>query len=67
MKYIILLIAQLAVVTALTCYQGQQNNSVSVSGSATECPQQAVSCLKSVDNATGIATRACQQTACSVS
>ncbi|CAD5232327.1 unnamed protein product [Bursaphelenchus xylophilus] len=66
-KVLILLLVQIGIAAGLNCYQGQQNNSVSVVGSALTCPQNSMSCIKSVDNATGIATRACQQTTCSFS
>ncbi|CAD5223751.1 unnamed protein product [Bursaphelenchus okinawaensis] len=63
-KLLVIVLVQIGATLALECYQGQQNNSVAVVGSAMTCPQNAMSCIKSVDNATGIATRACQQTTC---
>uniref|UniRef100_A0A0N4ZPG9 Activin_recp domain-containing protein n=1 Tax=Parastrongyloides trichosuri TaxID=131310 RepID=A0A0N4ZPG9_PARTI len=49
---------------SLKCYQGVMNNSLKVSGSATDCLGTAYSCVKSVDLTSKIATRNCQYTNC---
>uniref|UniRef100_A0A915CN24 UPAR/Ly6 domain-containing protein n=1 Tax=Ditylenchus dipsaci TaxID=166011 RepID=A0A915CN24_9BILA len=53
-------------VSALQCFQGQQNSTLPVSGSVTQCPLGSMSCTKSVEPALKIATRGCQQTNCSL-
>ncbi|CEF62408.1 Hypothetical protein SRAE_1000068100 [Strongyloides ratti] len=53
-----------SVCLSLRCYQGVMNNTIKISGSATECLGTAYSCLKSVDLTSKIATRNCQYTNC---
>jgi len=51
---------------ALNCYQGQQNSTLPVVGSAMACPMGSMSCSKSVDPSMNIATRACQVINCTM-
>jgi len=53
-------------VFALNCYQGQQNSSIAVSGSAMACPAGALTCVKSVDPSMQVAMRGCQTTNCTL-
>lgn len=57
MRSIVLVFIVAGVATALNCYQGIQNASQPVSGSATACPTPALSCLKAFDNSTNTVTR----------
>ena len=54
-------------ISALNCYQGQQNSTIPVSGSAMACPAGALTCVKSVDPSMQVAMRGCQTTNCTVS
>ncbi|KAI6190310.1 hypothetical protein M3Y97_00103600 [Aphelenchoides bicaudatus] len=66
MQHVVFLCIIFGVANALNCYQGIQNASLPISGSATACPTPSLSCLKSYDNATNTVTRSCQTTNCTL-
>ncbi|KAI6220851.1 hypothetical protein M3Y99_01588700 [Aphelenchoides fujianensis] len=66
MRSLIVLVCVLGTAAALNCYQGQQNASVPISGSATACPSMSYSCLKVYDSVTNMVTRSCQTTNCTL-
>lgn len=53
-------------VSALMCYRGQQNASLSVSGHPQECPVGSMTCTKIYEPSMHIAQRDCSVTNCTV-
>lgn len=52
---------------AIKCYHGQQNASLPVTGSPTDCPLNSLSCLKTLDYGFMFASRGCNEYNCTVS
>lgn len=64
---LVLVAAFLTVSDSLRCYQGQQNASLPIQFSPTECIASSMSCILTLDQASNTMTRACQISKCTVS
>jgi hypothetical protein len=63
-------LSQHKLITALKCYQGQQNSSLSIDSELTtlqDCPSTTEACVYVVYGADQVAVRSCQTTKCFVS